>query len=276
MKTYTAVRITCPPPVQELLIAELSSLEYDSFLEEDTYLEAYVEQQHFEEADVKQLLSKYQLAPDAYAIQTVAPQNWNALWESNFEPITVEDQCLVRATFHHISKPYPYEIIINPKMSFGTGHHATTYLMLSWQLEIDHHQKRVMDAGCGTGILAIMAHQRGATKILAFDIDEWPVENSQENFALNHCPNIQLFQGTVADVPRDQTFDLILANINRNVLLSEIPTYAQHLSPGGHLLLSGFYETDTETITHKAHSHRLTLTGQKAQNQWAALHFQKI
>ena len=271
---YTTVQVTCDPAWTDVLIAELSGQGYDGFLETEQGFETYREVEAFNEAQLRQVLDKYSSqATISYTLQTVAEQNWNEDWEKNFEPITVEDRCWVRATFHPPA-PYPYEIIINPKMSFGTGHHATTYLMLRAQLEIDHQGKRVMDAGCGTGILSIMAEKRSAAHVLAFDTDEWAVNNSQENFELNDCSAIELFQGTVADVTSSEPFDLILANINRNVLLEELPRYTEHLYPTGRLLLSGFYEADIPSITQAAIVHCLTLVQQKARDTWACLLFE--
>ena len=273
---YTTVQVTCPPDWTDVLIAELSERGYDGFLETDTGFETYREAATFDEAVLQDVISRYgSQASLRYTLQTVVEQNWNEDWEKNFEPITVEDQCRVRATFHPEDTSYPYEIIINPKMSFGTGHHATTYLMLRTQLEIDHQGKRVMDAGCGTGILSIMAIKRGASRVLAFDIDEWAVNNGQENIALNDSHAIELFQGTIAEVTDAEPFDLILANINRNVLLDEMAQYAKHLAPGGQLLLSGFYEEDIAAITQAAGSQALQLISRHAREQWACLLLQK-
>ncbi len=244
MKQHVFVRIACPPAQHELLIATLSDVGFDNFLEEETYLEAYPANDHYDPKAVQLVLEQYGIAPDACTEHTVDEQNWNESWEKNFEPITVGNQCRVRATFHQADSSYPYEIVISPKMAFGTGHHATTYLMLQEQLRLSHTKKRVMDAGCGTGILSVMAKQRGASPVLAFDIDEWAVNNARENLALNDCTVVELFQGTIADVKDQRPFDLILANINRNVLLAEMKQYAHHLKPGGQLLLSGFYEED--------------------------------
>ncbi len=244
-------------------------------METEQGFETYHEAEAFDEVVLQQLLDKYRSQVVInYTLQTVEEKNWNEDWEKNFEPIIVEEQCLVRATFHAIAPTYPYEIIINPKMSFGTGHHATTYLMLQQQLEIDHQHKRVMDAGCGTGILSIMAMKRGATHVLAFDTDEWAVSNGQENFKINDCAAIALFQGTVAEVTDTRRFDLILANINRNVLLEELPRYAEHLPVTGQLLLSGFYEEDVSSISRAAIAQGLHLVNQQVRDAWASLLFE--
>lgn len=272
---YNTVRVTCPPDWVDVLIAELSGYDYDSFLETEQGFETYQEAEAFNEAVLRQVLDKYRSqATISYTLQMVEEQNWNEVWEKNFEPIVVEGQCLVRATFHTTAQPYPYEIIVNPKMSFGTGHHATTYLMLRQQLEIDHQGKRVMDAGCGTGILSMMAMKRGSSYVLAFDTDEWAVNNSQENFEMNDCQAINLFQGTVVSIIDTEPFDLILANINRNVLLEEMPRYAQHLSASGQLLLSGFYEEDVPAITQAATTQGLMLANQQVRDAWACLLFE--
>ena len=270
------MQVTCPLDWTDILIAELSDRAYDSFLETETGFETYRDAAAFDEAQLRRVLDKYRSQTSiSYTLQTVEEQNWNEEWEKNFEPITIEDQCRVRATFHTSEPSYPYEIIINPKMSFGTGHHATTYLMLRTQLEINHQNKRVMDAGCGTGILSIMAEKRRAASVLAFDIEAWAVNNAQENFALNGGSVIQLFQGTVADVTNESPFDLILANINRNVLLEEMVQYEQHLAPGGQLLLSGFYEADILSITQTAGGQGLTLIDQQMRDTWACLLFER-
>lgn len=271
-KTYLAVHFRCSNEQSEVLIAELSEMGYDSFWEQEDGFEAYILEAQFNKAALQSLVDRYQTDDDiSFTSNSVEEKNWNVEWESNFEPIMVEDQCLVRANFHQADKSYPYEIVINPKMSFGTGHHATTYLMLSWQLETNHDNKKVMDAGCGTGILAIMARLRGAKDITAFDNNEWAVDNSRESFELNNCADIRMFLGTVADVPEVKQFDLILANINRNVLLEEMPLYTQRLSEEGKLLLSGFYNHDEPLIVERAQANGLKVEARKDKNDWVAL-----
>lgn len=273
-KKYLSVQVYCKAEFIEILIAELAEIGYDSFWEHETGFEAYIEEDKIDEKTLKEVLNRYKTDSEvSYTLQKVEEKNWNVEWETHFEPIIVEDTCLVRATFHQIRKQYPYEIIINPKMSFGTGHHATTYLMLQWQMELDHQKKKVMDAGCGTGILSIMAAKRGASDMLAFDNNEWAIENSRENFEINHCPGIRFFLGTISDVDVDLKYDIILANINRNVLLEEIYLYANRLNAGGRLLLSGFYEKDASLIIEEANKQNLELKGKKERNDWVALLF---
>lgn len=242
----------------------------------ETGFDAYIEKEIFDRNLLEEVLNRYGKASEiGYTIQDIEEKNWNEEWETHFDPIIVENSCLVRATFHQIKGKYPYEIIINPKMSFGTGHHATTYLMLQWQLELDHQGQVVMDAGCGTGILSVMAAKRGAKRVLAFDNNEWAVENSKESFELNQCPQIAFFLGTVVNVEAIAQFDRILANINRNILLEEMLLYATRLKHGGTLLLSGFYEKDIPVIIAEAEKQKLTLEGRKERNGWAALLFIK-
>ncbi len=273
---YISVAVQCPPQAADLLIAALSVAGYEAFLEQDTGFEAYIVVQDFEEETLHKIVARHQATHQiTYTFRQVAEENWNKEWETHFEPIIVEEQCIVRASFHQVEKHYPYQIVINPKMSFGTGHHATTYLMLQWQLELNHQSKSVMDAGCGTGILSIMACQRGAASVFAFDNDAWAIENSRENFMLNHCAGINCFLGTVADVASTHPYHLILANINRNILLDEMPLYAERLAPDGQLLLSGFYEQDAALIIEAAIRQHLRLSGSKVQNDWAALLFDR-
>lgn len=271
-KEYLSLQFQCPDELIEILIAELSEIGYDSFWEQEEGFEAYILAIEFDNDSLEKLIDKYKdLGSVSFTSSRIEEKNWNVEWESNFEPIVVEDQCLVRADFHKLDQSFPYEIVINPKMSFGTGHHATTYLMLNWQLEIDHTQKKVMDAGCGTGILAIMAHLRGGGEIVAFDNNEWAVDNSRESFEMNDCTQIKMFLGTVEDISEAEKFDIILANINRNVLLEEVPLYAARLQREGILLLSGFYHYDAHFITEKAKESGLEVHGQKERNDWVAL-----
>lgn len=256
----------------EILIAELGELGYEAFEETPTGLLAYVLDELYSEDALKELQENYQFS---YSITEVAQQNWNAQWEANYEPVIVADTCLIKSSFHQIDRAYPYEILINPKMSFGTGHHETTTLMLEHLLEIDVAGKDVLDAGCGTGILAILAYLRGAGKVEGFDIEEWAVENAQENAQLNNCPNLRIWLGTIESVLPTATYQILIANIQRNVLLAEMAQYAQRLGAGGTLFLSGFYQKDVADLLACAAEYGLAYTSQKTKNDWVALRLVK-
>jgi ribosomal protein L11 methyltransferase len=274
---YLEYKIRCKEEYREILMAELANIGFDSFLETDKGFDAYISQEEQDENLWKEVIAKYQEDAEIN-IETgvLAKINWNEAWEKNYDPIAVADKVYVRAAFHPSkSKDYKNEIVINPKMSFGTGHHSTTYLMLEWQNEIDHTGKVIMDAGSGTGILAIMAMKLGANRVTAFDIDEWSVENGKENFEINGLHALEMQTGTIASVKTEEAYDLILANINKNVLLDEMECYAKYLLPGGQLLLSGFYESDVADINDKAEKNGLSLKGKKVKNQWTSLLFTK-
>ncbi len=272
---YTELTLTVAPDWTDILTAELGELGYEAFVETDEGVEAYIPEASFDDVSLKALLARYaDQTTIAYQTSSLEKRNWNAEWEQSYAPIEVRRDgrsVRVRATFHAPDPAFDDELVIDPKMSFGTGHHETTYLMLAQQLTLNHNGLAVLDVGCGTGILAIMAARRGATSVLAFDIEEWAVENSRENAGLNQCPQVVVFQGTIAGVDPEARFGLILANINRNVLLAEIPTYATLLTPGGKLLVSGFYEHDAPDIQQLAQEAGLRVQEQHIRNQWTMI-----
>lgn len=273
---FINVRFTCSEPFKEIIIAELDMLGYNSMMETDDGVEGYIEEGKFVEQDVKELIDRYKdTATISYEVEEVVTRNWNEEWEKNYDPIVVDDQCLVRATFHPGDESFAYEIIINPKMSFGTGHHATTYLMLKTQMDINHKNKRVLDAGCGTAILAIMASKLGAREVIAYDNNSWSTENAPENVALNCCDNITVLDGTIGTLGLQGQFDIILANINKNVLLEEMAAYVSYLVPKGTLVLSGFYESDEADMVKKAEENHLQLISKNSRNYWSVLIFEK-
>jgi ribosomal protein L11 methyltransferase len=225
---------------QEILISELSELEAIGFEQTDTHLLAYFEKDNFKSYEVNNLVKEF-----TFNITSIPEQNWNAVWESNFEPVVVDDFCAIRADFHQPIKNVQHEIIITPKMSFGTGHHATTYMMIEQMSNINFTKKRVFDFGTGTGILAILAQKLGAASITAIDNDEWSIENAKENFQKNDVHSITLYRSSA--MPKD-SFDIILANINRNVLNEYASALVSILSPKGVLLVSGILKEDVSVI----------------------------
>jgi len=261
---------------KDLLVAELANLGFDTFEDQDQGFVAYVPTANLDiqalETVLLQEAGDYELQ---YDVQELEQQNWNQLWESNFSPIIVDDQIYVRATFHEDRQEFPYQIIIDPKMSFGTGHHQTTSMMLSFVLENDFEGKRVLDMGCGTGILAILASKRGAKEILAVDYDPICVESVKENKELNGTYNIEEKLGSKEAI-EGLKFDTILANINRNILLDQLSVYAADLDAEGELYLSGFYDGEDLTIlTEKAASLGFEFKEKKVLDNWCSAKFIK-
>jgi ribosomal protein L11 methyltransferase len=270
------LQVICDPEFTEILMAEVAEAGFDTFMETEKGFEAYVEGNQFDQGLLGEIQEKYKhVNPLLFFQDRIEKQNWNEEWEKNVAPIFVDDKCLVRAAFHKIEKKYPYEIIITPKMSFGTGHHQTTHLMLSRQMQMNHQGKRVMDAGCGTAILSIMASKLGASEVEAFDIDEWSVENGEENAQVNDCKNIHIQLGKIEEVKLNGKFDIILANINKNILLTEMHNYASYLNSGGLLLLSGFYEKDLDDLRKEASKYNLKTLAHDERETWACLLLEK-
>ncbi|MGV3587345.1 MAG: 50S ribosomal protein L11 methyltransferase [Adhaeribacter sp.] len=274
---FIQITLFAPTAFNDILTAELSQYGYDTFMETDEGLCAYITEDIFSETDLHEVLNKYREAAGEikYTIEKIEKKNWNEEWEKNFEPLLIADICSVRASFHPKPEGVAYDIVINPKMSFGTGHHETTTLMIENQLTIDHAGKRVLDMGCGTGILAILACKLGATEILAVDIEDWTVENARENADLNECQAIEVRLGDAAVIEQEQPFNIILANINRNVLLADLPVYNRILAAGGTLIMSGFYTEDLEQIKEKAASVGLNFKSNRIKNNWVSVVFEK-
>lgn len=273
---YSRLQVVCDSQYTEILMAEIADVGFDTFMETEKGFEAYVEMENFDKELLRQIKEKYEKQTSLILFQDrIQKQNWNEEWEKSYEPIIVDDKCVIRASFHKMEKPYPYEIVITPKMSFGTGHHQTTYLMVKNQMRIDHLGKRVMDAGCGTAILSIMACKLGASNVEAFDIDEWSMLNGRENVEINQCSNIRLQQGKISDLTIDGKFDIILANINKNVLMSEISLYQDFLVKGGKLLISGFYTSDIADLQGECARFNLGEIFRDEKDDWACVVFQK-
>ena len=276
---YTAVTFTSPTMEEwqkDLLIAELANLGFDTFEDQDQGFVAYIPDSNLDIQALETVLLTEAVGYDvSYSVQELENKNWNQEWESNFSPIVVDDQCYVRATFHEDKPKYPYQIIIDPKMSFGTGHHQTTSMMLSFILENDFQGKEVLDMGCGTGILAILASKKGANNILAVDFDPICVESVIENKLLNGVENIEPKLGS-KDAIEGKHFDVILANINRNILLDQFETYSSDLSHNGELYISGFYDGEDLTIlTERAESLGFQFIEKKVLDTWCAAKFIK-
>ena len=267
-------KVTPVNPGAEILIAELSQLDFESFDETEEGVKAYI----LSALDKEDLLNDIYLLSNpefkiSYAVKLIEPVNWNEEWEKNFEPIEVDGICSVRAPFH--PKPdMEYDIVIEPKMSFGTGHHETTHLMIKHLLKIDVAGLKTLDMGCGTGILAILAALKGAKPIDAIDIDPWCYENTVENVSRNQVDLIKTYEGD-SSLLKGKQYDLIIANINRNILIADIPTYAGCLNHDGILLLSGFYTQDIPVITNVCNQHGLNFIMNFEKNNWVACKFVK-
>lgn len=271
---YIACQFTISPiqPATEILIAELGFAGFESFVETEEGVIAYIQKEEYTE----DILNDIQILNSAefeisYTIEEVEQVNWNAEWESNFKPIQVDGLVSIRAPFHE-NPGLEYDIVIEPKMSFGTGHHETTHMMIQQLLTLGLENKKVLDMGCGTGILAIFAEMKGAKPIDAVDIDNWCYLNSLENVERNDCKHISVYEGD-ASLLEGKNYDVIIANINRNILLNDMEAYAKCLNSNGVLLLSGFYEQDIEVLEEACNKHMLKLVGKLEKNNWISLKF---
>jgi len=274
---FIQINVHCDPPFRDILTAEMGYLAYDSFVETEVGFEAYISEDKFSHPGLQSLFNDYRKQTRIwYELKKIPKVNWNEEWEKNYDPILVDDKIYVRATFHEAKPTYPYEIIITPKMSFGTGHHETTHQLLALQLEVDHKEKKVLDVGSGTGILAIMAAKLGASSVAATDIDDWCVENSLENFALNAVEPAFVEKGVIRTLGLKDQYDVIIANINTNVLLDEIAVYATLLVDQGYLFLSGFYEMDLCQILEMTTKHNLKEVKHTTRKNWVGLVLQKV
>ncbi|HKG68680.1 MAG TPA: 50S ribosomal protein L11 methyltransferase [Segetibacter sp.] len=260
--------ITNEQSVREELIAQLSGIEYDAFEEKATELCAYIKEEAFEAEILETILSAYNLG---YTKSLIENQNWNALWESNFPPVVVDDFCAIRAEFHEPFSNVKNDIIITPKMSFGTGHHATTYMMISKMSRIDFKDKQVADFGTGTGVLAILADKLGSSYVWAVDNDEWSIENSKENIERNGCAKVKI-EKAEGFLPK-QKFDIILANINKNVILQNAGNFHSALQSEGKLLLSGLLREDEDDVVSAFVRKGLQHISTSEKNNWICILF---
>jgi ribosomal protein L11 methyltransferase len=262
---------------QDLLINALGEIGFDTFEEVDNGFKGYIPVDAFDDERLKELLDPYhEMFQFSYDIHMIPHVNWNKEWETNFEPMQVSDQIYVRATFHQPQPDFPYEIVIDPKMAFGTGHHETTTMMMQQMLKVNFEDKNVLDMGCGTGILAILASKLGAETVTAIDYDVICYESTIENSELNGIYNITPLCGSKEVIP-DEEFDIILANINRNILLDQMPRYVEVLCDGGEIYFSGFYETiDLDMITEAANKLGLSYVNHLKMKDWVATKFVKV
>jgi ribosomal protein L11 methyltransferase len=271
---YMEVRFFNDATYNDAIIAWLAENDYDMFEEREDGVNAYIQSKLFNEKNLEAALHSIPDSKKNISFKTslIKNENWNKKWESNFEPVFVDDKVYVRAPFHEPSGKYQYEIVIEPKMSFGTGHHATTMGMIKLMLDADFKNKSVLDMGCGTGVLAIFAKKLGASKTTAVDIDEWAFENCKENCVNNNTPDVTILLGDIRSV-NDQKFDRILANINRNVLLDDIPKYVECLNSSGEIFLSGFLNEDFDLINKKCTESNLNLIQKHLSNNWLGLQY---
>ncbi len=260
-------------PTVDILVAELSEAGFESFVENENGMLAYIQKKEWSD----RVLSEIEILKNAnfqisFSVNEIEQQNWNTTWERSFNPITVNKQCVVRAPFHEKQK-VEFDIVIEPKMSFGTGHHETTHMMLQHILDHDFMGKSVLDMGSGTGVLAILAAMKGAAEIDAIDIDNWCYVNAKENVERNNCGQINVLEGDASLLTSTKKYDVIIANINRNMLLNDIPLYAKCLTKNGVVFLSGFYETDIALISKKCNEVALKFKKNLKKNNWVAVKY---
>jgi ribosomal protein L11 methyltransferase len=273
---YLQLNVRCDSGFSDVLIAELAEIGFDVFEENKSGFSAFAEEEKLDFDACKELLEGYaERTALSYGIQKVARENWNKEWESHYPPVVVNDSILIRTDFHQVDRSYPFEIRINPKMSFGTGHHPTTSQMLAFLQKYPPSGKRVLDAGCGTGILGIMAEKLGASSITGFDNDPWCIENSEENFRLNDCLNCRSVLASGIIEVFSEPVECILANINKNIILRELPDYSACLENGGLLLLSGFYSEDAADILQLAEKFGLVIKDRSETENWCCLVLEK-
>ena len=273
--TELNIRLKDIDPFSEIIIARLNEIDFETFEEDTNGVKCYIQSKLFNKNKIDSILAKILTQTSLqYSINKIPQKNWNLEWEKNFKPVRINSRCIIRADFHPPYSDIEDEIIITPKMSFGTGHHETTYLMINELYNIDLIDKRVLDIGCGTGVLSIISSKRGAEKIVAIDIDEWAYKNSIENSKLNNINNTKFILGDI-DKLNGLTFNVILANINRNIILRDLHIYYRSLSLNGELFISGFLVDDINLILEVAKKLGFSLINKKNKNQWYMLRLRK-
>lgn len=259
----------------DIVVARLNEIEFETFLENDNGVRCYIQATLFDKKKLDIELDKIkQNTKLNFNINHVAQKNWNEEWEKNFKPVQINSHCLIRSEFHNNSGNFKDEIIITPKMSFGTGHHETTFLMINELYNLDLNDKSILDMGSGTGVLSIVASKNGAKQVVGIDIDEWAFQNSIDNAKLNNTENISFLHGDI-NLIENQDFDIILANINRNIIEKDIDGYYNLLIDKGDLLISGFLEEDVDFIINLSINNRFNVINKKNKGQWSMVHLRK-
>ncbi|MEL5894489.1 50S ribosomal protein L11 methyltransferase [Bacteroides sp. GD17] len=271
---FTFCTTPCTEIVNDVLSAVLGEVGFESFVEQADGITAYIQKDSYNETALKEALADFPL-PDAqiaYSYTEAEDKDWNEEWEKNFfQPIVIGERCVIHSTFHNNVPQAEYDIVINPQMAFGTGHHETTSLIIGELLDSDLQGKSLLDMGCGTSILAILACMRGAAPCTAIDIDEWCVRNSLENIKLNNVDSIDVFQGDASSLEGKGPFDVVIANINRNILLNDMKQYVRCMHPGSELYMSGFYVDNIPVIRAEAERNGLHFVHYQEKNRWAAI-----
>ena len=274
---YTEIDIRVSPvvPFTDILVARLNEIDFESYIEDDNGVKAYVQTHLLDENTVKEIINEVaKLCDLSFSISKVKQENWNKNWENNFKPVHINDKCVIRAHFHNTFPDLEHEIIITPKMSFGTGHHETTFLVMNEMFAMDFKDKTVLDMGSGTGVLAILAAKLGATSLIGIDFDQWAFENAVENAQINAISTISFLHGD-SNLIGDEKFDIILANINRNIILQDIAIYVKAMNTNSEIIFSGFLKQDIPLILEKSKQLGLDLVVSKYKNKWQMLHLKK-
>lgn len=274
---YIELNIKMNPenPLMEIVMVELGELGFESFVDTEDGMLAYIQETLFDEKSIQNMqIIKENPSLFSYTFQKMEDKNWNEVWESNYDAVVINNRCGIRAPFHPENKDIEFDLVIMPKMSFGTAHHETTSNMIEFLLEENLKNKSVLDMGCGTSVLAILAAKLGARDVVAIDNDEWAYNNSLENIVMNNVPDIKVFLGDASLLP-SMHFDVIIANINRNILLNDIQAYALSLNSNGVLLMSGFYEQDIPIIKEECAKYKLSFERYISKNNWVAVRFIK-
>lgn len=272
--TYKKIAFTVPHEVSDVLIALLADMGFEGFEEKTAAVDAYIQEAYFDETALQSRIAMIAQADISYEVSELPKQNWNKQWEENYPSVFIDNFCQVIPSFRQPEPGYTYHLIIDPKMSFGTGNHSTTRLMIRLMAKLSLASKEVLDMGCGTGILGVLALKMGAKNVLGIDIDEWSKENAEENARLNHVKHIEFRLGDVSTIPEIE-YDIVFANINRNVLLEDIPAYVKHLKPNGKLLISGFYTNDLDKILRVTSASGLYPEMKLMEQDWVAHSFTK-